>query len=292
MTFSLQLKKVWRESVNDDLLDPSRPDLWENLSPNGRRGGKGKGGSYWEVLGPPGRRLPCQRAPRRQIKHLHLPNICKQCTVQFNFLLARLKRSFIQRISAGPLKLKHHWHIPGENNQGKCWIKIFRTPLSSSDFSRKIPHGHHDIPIRSQSVDLSRIIFCFLSRKLSWQIFAWWWSAFLLDLILKKSLSMGSDCTGYKIDHQISWSLIPCQNPLGSENITVPQSLCLFILTAKGLDCPSVLLSPIPWLRLLFFCPPTLFSFSLILGPAPPPPLHPFKRLSNPRLLPLDDSHS
>ena len=105
-------------------------------------GGKGKGGSYWEVLGPPGRRLPCQRAPRRQIKHLHLPNICKQCTVQFNFLLARLKRSFIQRISAGPLKLKHHWHIPGENNQGKCWIKIFRTPLSSSDFSRKIPHGN------------------------------------------------------------------------------------------------------------------------------------------------------
>ena len=96
-------------------------------------GGKGEGGSYWEVLGPPGRRLDCQRAPRRQIKHLHLPNICKQCTAQFNFLLARLKRSFIQRISAGPLKLIHHWHIPWENNQGKCLIQIFRTPFSSSD---------------------------------------------------------------------------------------------------------------------------------------------------------------
>ena len=160
----MQLKKNSEEKVLLAIYLTPVVQISGRICPQMAEGG-GKGGSYWEVLGPPGRRLPCQRAPRRQIKHLHLPNICKQCTAQFNFLLARLKRSFIQRISAGPLKLKHHWHIPGENNQGKCWIKIFRTPLSSSDFSRKIPHGHHDIPIRSQSVDLSRIIFCFLSRK-------------------------------------------------------------------------------------------------------------------------------
>ena len=89
---------------------------------------------------------------------------------------------------------------------------------------------------------------------------------------------MGSDCTGYRIDHQISWSLILCQNPSGSENITVPPSLCLSLYP----DCQR------SWLSICSAVPNPVTAASVLLSSSLSSPFLPFWVLH----LPLPSSTS